>query len=59
MAQFLREQGYQAYALQGGLAAWIDAGYTTEPKAAEQGRSVEDLCPDCGKTMSVHLPHRS
>lgn len=32
MAFFLRNQGYEAYAIQGGLAAWQEAGYPVEPK---------------------------
>jgi 3-mercaptopyruvate sulfurtransferase SseA len=59
VAQFLREQGYQAYALEGGLAAWLDAGYPAEPKAAERGRTVQDVCPDCGNAMSAHLTRRA
>ncbi len=54
MAQFLREQGYQAYALEGGLDAWLDAGYPTDPKEAERGRTVQDVCPECGGAMSAH-----
>ena len=54
MAQFLRGQGYQAYALRGGLEAWVQAGLPTEPKTVEQGRSVADACPDCGGAMSAH-----
>ncbi len=59
MAQFLREQGYQAYALHGGLAGWLDAGYPTEPKTAERGRTVEDVCPDCGQAMGAHRMRRT
>ena len=59
MAQFLREHGYQAYALEGGLTAWLDAGYPSEPKAAERGRTVRDVCPDCGNAMSAHLTRRT
>ncbi len=58
MAQFLRERGYHAYALTGGLAGWADAGYPTEPKVAERGRTVEDVCPDCGGALSAHLTPR-
>jgi rhodanese-related sulfurtransferase len=29
-ALFLRNEGYQAWALEGGLEAWIEAGYPTE-----------------------------
>lgn len=32
MALFLRKQGYQAYAIQGGLEAWYEAGYPVEDK---------------------------
>ncbi|MGH2354205.1 MAG: rhodanese-like domain-containing protein [Chloroflexota bacterium] len=54
MAQLLRDQGYRAYALQGGLAGWRRAGYPTEPKAVERERTVEDVCPDCGQPMDAH-----
>ena len=54
MAQFLREQGYRAYALEGGLQAWYDAGYPFEPKSAERGRTVADVCPDCGRSLAAH-----
>jgi len=32
VASDLRRHGYQAFALQGGYAAWEAAGYATEPK---------------------------
>ncbi len=35
MARFLREQGYRAYALAGGLQGWYEAGYPLEAKTAE------------------------
>jgi hypothetical protein len=54
VAQFLREQDYQAYALRGGLDAWVQAGLPTESKAREQGRTVGDVCPDCSAAMSEH-----
>jgi hypothetical protein len=54
LAQFLRGQGYRAYALRGGLEAWEQAGLPTEPKTAEQGRTVADVCPDCQSSMSAH-----
>ena len=54
MAQFLRGQGYRAYALRGGLDAWVEAGLPTDPKAAERGRTVADVCPDCHSPMSAH-----
>lgn len=34
MAFFLRQQGYEAYAVRGGLDAWREAGYPTERKEA-------------------------
>ena len=54
MALSLRRQGYRAYALKGGLDAWIEAGYPTEPKQAERGRTVADVCPDCGEPVGSH-----
>jgi rhodanese-related sulfurtransferase len=29
---FLRKQGYEAWALEGGLEAWIEAGHPTEER---------------------------
>jgi 3-mercaptopyruvate sulfurtransferase SseA len=57
VAQELRGQGYRAYALRGGLDAWIEAGYPTEPKAVEQIRSVADACPDCNTALDLHGGH--
>ncbi len=54
MAQFLRGQGYRAYALRGGFDAWVEAGLPTDSKAAEQGRTVADVCPDCKSALSAH-----
>jgi 3-mercaptopyruvate sulfurtransferase SseA len=54
VAQWLRARGYRAYALEGGFDSWLEAGYPTDPKEAERGRSVEDICPDCGKTAAAH-----
>jgi rhodanese-related sulfurtransferase len=31
-ALFLRDEGFEAWALEGGLDAWIDAGYPTESR---------------------------
>lgn len=54
MALFLRGHDYRAYALEGGLQAWADAGYPLEPKKAERGRTVSDVCPTCGERMTAH-----
>ena len=54
MAQLLRERGYDAYALRGGLQAWYDAGFDLEPKTAERNRRVPDVCPDCGLPHATH-----
>jgi 3-mercaptopyruvate sulfurtransferase SseA len=54
VAQFLRRQGYDAYALRGGLDAWVQAGLPTDPKTAEQGRTVAEVCPECGGAMTSH-----
>jgi rhodanese-related sulfurtransferase len=32
VALYLRKQGYDAYAIRGGLEAWRDAGFPTEEK---------------------------
>jgi rhodanese-related sulfurtransferase len=34
VALFLRKQGYQAFAIEGGLDAWNDAGFPVEEKEA-------------------------
>jgi len=54
VAQDLRGQGYRAYALEGGFAAWRDAGSPIEPKEAELDRTVEDVCPECHRSMRDH-----
>ena len=54
MAQALRGQGYRAYALLGGLEGWLEAGYPIEPKPAERGRTVAEVCPDCGQPLAGH-----
>jgi hypothetical protein len=54
VAQFLRDRGYRAYALLGGLQGWYDAGYQLEPKDAERGRTIGDVCPDCGRPLATH-----
>jgi 3-mercaptopyruvate sulfurtransferase SseA len=56
VAQHLRGEGYRAYALTGGLAAWQRAGYPTQPKETELGRTVGDVCPECGHPMDDHQP---
>ena len=48
MASLLREHGYEAFALAGGMAAWREAGYPIEARAVELGRDLEELCPACG-----------
>jgi rhodanese-related sulfurtransferase len=32
VALFLRKKGYDAYAIEGGLDAWLEAGYPLEKK---------------------------
>jgi 3-mercaptopyruvate sulfurtransferase SseA len=58
VAQFLRGQGYRAYALRGGFDAWAQAGLPTDPKTAERGRTVADVCPECHGAMSAHAGPR-
>jgi hypothetical protein len=54
VARLLRDKGYRARALLGGLQAWYDAGYQLEAKTAERGRTVADVCPDCGRPVAAH-----
>ena len=54
MAQELRGHGYRAYALAGGLDGWLEAGLPTEPKQAERGRTLADICPECGQPLAEH-----
>jgi 3-mercaptopyruvate sulfurtransferase SseA len=52
----LRRHGYRGYALVGGLEKWQEAGYPTEAKQAEQGRTLADVCPDCAQPLAAHRP---
>ena len=52
----LRREGYRAYALTGGFAAWQRAGYPTQPTETELGRTVENVCPECARPMNDHQP---
>ena len=54
MAQLLRGHGRRAYALTGRLQGWYDAGFDLEPKGAERGRALADVCPDCGRPRAAH-----
>lgn len=55
MAQFLRKKGFQAWALEGGYQAWRAAGYPTQPKEAELGTTLSDICPQCKTPMKDHV----
>ena len=55
MASFLREKGFQAWALKGGFQGWRDAGYPVESKRAEVSTRLDDICPDCGATIRDHI----
>jgi 3-mercaptopyruvate sulfurtransferase SseA len=54
VAQFLREQGYEAFALKGGYQGWKAAGYPLEPKEVEEATTMADVCPECGLPMADH-----
>jgi hypothetical protein len=42
VALFLRKQGYDAWALEGGLGAWTEAGHPTEDRSSDtEDRSSE------------------
>jgi rhodanese-related sulfurtransferase len=56
VASLLREHGYEAFALAGGLAAWQDAGFPLEPRAVEQARALDVPCPACGRPSHDHAP---
>lgn len=55
MALFLRERGYQAWALTGGFRGWLARGYPTEPKEVEMETTLEDICPECKTPMRDHV----
>jgi 3-mercaptopyruvate sulfurtransferase SseA len=55
VAQFLREQGFDAFALKGGYQAWKAAGYPLEPKQVEMATTIADVCPECGRPRVDHL----
>ena len=54
MAHLLRSRGFEAYAILGGFGGWREAGCPTEPKQAERGRGVADVCPDCNLSLAAH-----
>jgi hypothetical protein len=54
VALFLRNQGYDAFALWGGYQAWKAAGYPLEPKEVEEATTMADICPECGVAMADH-----
>jgi len=54
VAQFLRNHGYRAWALYGGLAAWRAAGYPMEPKEPAPPPPADEDCPDCEEDVAVH-----
>ncbi|HEY3107367.1 MAG TPA: hypothetical protein VGL23_01350 [Chloroflexota bacterium] len=54
MASLLREHGYEAFALAGGMAAWREAGYPIEARAAAEARALEELCLACGCPNHEH-----
>jgi 3-mercaptopyruvate sulfurtransferase SseA len=54
VASLLREHGYEAFALAGGMAAWRAAGYPIETRAAEEARALEEVCLACGCPNHEH-----
>jgi len=50
----LRERGRAAWALRGGVAAWVHAGLPTETRAVEALRTPEGICADCGLPLAQH-----
>ena len=55
MASLLREHGYEAFALAGGLAAWRAAGYPLEPRGLDVPVMLEGLCSACGCPADDHV----
>ncbi len=55
MAQFLRNHGYEASALRGGLAAWRAAGYPMKHKQVTAGPRADEPCPDCDEDAAAHM----
>jgi 3-mercaptopyruvate sulfurtransferase SseA len=54
VAQFLRQQGRQAWALRGGLAAWRAARLPMEGKAVTPAPAADEECPDCHEEVAEH-----
>jgi hypothetical protein len=54
----LRNRGYRAWALLGGYAAWVEAGFPIEEKADEMERQLEGSCPECGRPWAEHAAAR-
>jgi rhodanese-related sulfurtransferase len=54
VASLLREHGYEAFALDGGMAAWREAGYPIESREIQEARDPAELCPACGFPCHEH-----
>ena len=57
MAQFLKNQGFRAFALKGGYMAWLKAGYPIDRKVATAAMSLKMICPECGEPLEKHADH--
>ena len=51
----LRDKGFLALALKGGLQAWHQAGFAVETKEVEPATTVGQVCRECGRPLSEHV----
>ena len=54
VAHFLQSQGYDAWALRGGLSGWRAAGYPLASNGAERLPPADAPDPACGEPVSAH-----
>jgi rhodanese-related sulfurtransferase len=54
VAHFLQSQGFDAWALKGGLSGWRAAGYPMQSNGAGQRPPADAADPQCGEPVSAH-----
>jgi rhodanese-related sulfurtransferase len=54
VAHFLQSQGFDAWALQGGLSGWRAAGYPLRANGAGHRPPADAPDPECGEPVSAH-----